>query len=239
MKAPRQNLIVMCKAPLAGTVKTRLMPFLSADQAAELAVCFARDSIEKARKFNLQPVVAYAPENGKKALEKFLLPHNFLWTAQRGANLGEKMHNALVFGFGQNSSPLVVTGTDSPNLPPEFIAQAFQILAENQDNVVLGETLDGGYYLIGLNKADKRIFQNVEWSSPRTLADTARNIKSLNLKLNLLPAWYDVDTPEDLFRLRWDILTDEQAANAVAPQTTAWLKQNESLFQVEERKISA
>lgn len=220
-------IIIMCKTPIAGAVKTRLTPFLSAEQAAELAVCFAQDTVAKAQVVCPNVIVAYTPDNGKYLLER-ILSENLLWSAQKGNDLGERMHNAFV--FNKNYTPLVMIGTDSPNLPPRYIEQAFAALSENRADVVLGETEDGGYYLVGVNKPDARIFADVEWSSPRTFEKTAKNIENLDLKLEILPVWYDVDLPEDLQRLREDILTSENSAHIV-PRTTKWLRNNENLFQ--------
>jgi len=219
-------IIVMCKAPAAGTVKTRLAPFLTAEQSADLAGCFAVDAMKKARNICENTIVAFA---GEKELLETILPQNLIWVRQTGADLGERMHNALRFAFEQNFSPLVVVGTDSPTLPTEFIENAIEILSGNQSDAVLGETEDGGYYLIGLNKPDSEILKNVRWSSPETFSQTAQNIKNLNLRLATLPVWYDVDTPEDLRRLKTEIKNNPRA-QALAPATALWLKRHNQIF---------
>lgn len=220
-------IIIMCKAPVAGTVKTRLTTFLSAKQASELAACFAQDAAVKVQTNCPNVIIAFAPRNGRKLLEK-ILPEGLLWTLQTGENLGERMHNAFI--SNKNYAPLVMIGTDSPTLPSAYIEKAFAVLSKQRADVVLGATEDGGYYLIGLNQPNAEIFADVEWSSPRTFAQTARNIENLGLKLETLPAWYDVDVPNDLLRLHEEILTNENAAS-VAPHTAKWLHLNEKLFQ--------
>ncbi len=224
-------LIVMCKAPTAGRVKTRLIPFLSPEQAASLAGSFAQDAVAKLYNSDSRAArfVAFAPDNGKAALKQ-ILPPQLHWVRQQGENLGERMHNALVSVFKQNIySPLVMIGTDSPNLPPQYIDQAFALLSQNSSDVILGEAADGGYYLVGVNAPNSAIFADVEWSSPRAFEQTASNIRKINLRLYVLPVWYDVDTPEDLKRLREELLRDEAAAQT-APNTIEWLRQNENLF---------
>ena len=109
-------------------------------------------------------------------------------------------------------------GTDSPTFPAQFITQAFEMLSET--DAVLGETADGGFYLIGLRKLKKEIFETIEWSSPKTFEQTARNIENLNLKLSFLPNWYDVDTPDDLKRLKKDLSKNP----SIAPKTFEFLK---------------
>ena len=219
-------IIVMCKAPVAGKVKTRLAPFLSAEKSADLAGCFAVDAAAKAARICPNVIIAYA---GEKNLLAKILPPNLIWTEQKGADLGERMHNALGFAFEENFAPLVVIGTDSPTLPLEFPANAISILSENCADVVLGKTEDGGYYLVGLREPEFGIFQNVVWSSAETFAKTARNIEQLNLHLELLPAWYDVDEPEDLKRLKVEI-EHLSGARKLAPATAAWIEENSALF---------
>lgn len=219
-------IIVMCKAPVAGAVKTRLTTFLSPEEAADLAVCFAIDTAKKAQTVCENTIIAVA---GDKNLLAENLPENLIWIEQRGADLGERMHNALVSAFQQNFSPLVVIGTDSPTLPAEFIANAIEILSKNHADAVLGESTDGGYYLIGLNEPNRQIFQNVTWSAPETFAETRRNVEQANLRFARLPVWYDVDLPEDLRRLKAEIENDSRARN-LARATAAWFEKNARLF---------
>ncbi|MDQ3180418.1 MAG: DUF2064 domain-containing protein, partial [Acidobacteriota bacterium] len=112
----------------------------------------------------------------------------------------------------------VIIGTDSPTFPTDFLKQAFENLKKT--DAVLGKTEDGGFYLIGLRHLRKEIFENVEWSSPKTFRHIVRNIKNLGLKLSLLPAWFDVDLPADLERLRKDLAENP----TIAPLTFDWLK---------------
>lgn len=219
-------MIVMCKAPAAGAVKTRLAPFLPAEQSADLAGCFAVDAVKKARNICENTIVAFA---GEKELLETILPRNLIWLRQTGADLGERMDNALRFAFEQNFSPLVVIGTDSPTLPPEYIKAAIKILQEKLTDAVIGETEDGGFYLLGLNQPNQQIFQNVRWSSPETFLQTVRNIKQLNLHLMTLPLWYDVDTPKDLRRLKTEIENNARAGE-IAPETASWLERHNQIF---------
>jgi hypothetical protein len=219
-------MIVMCKSPAAGTVKTRLAPFLSAEKAADLAACFAVDAVKKAQNICENTIVAFT---GEKEMLETILPQNLVWVRQTGADLGERMHNALRFAFEQNFSPLVVIGTDSPTLPSEYIKVAIKILQEKLTDAVIGETEDGGFYLVGLNQPNQQIFQNVRWSSPETFLQTVRNIKQLNLHFTTLPVWYDVDTPEDLRRLKTEIENNARAGE-IAPETASWLERHNQIF---------
>lgn len=211
------TIIIMAKVPTAGNVKTRLEPFLTPEQCAELAKYFLLDTVSKAESTQNQLIIAYSPSEKRDALQK-ILGRKQIFVEQKGKHLGEKMFHALNFAFSQNSDAVVMIGTDSPTFPPEFIERAFENLKKT--DAVLGETEDGGFYLIGLRALRKEIFENVEWSSPETFHQTARNIKNLGLKLSLLPTWFDVDLPADLERLRKDLTENPN----IAPRTSELLK---------------
>jgi rSAM/selenodomain-associated transferase 1 len=217
-------LIVMVKAPLVGLVKTRLMPPLSANEAARLAACFVQDVVNNAKRVASALIIAYAPASGRGALDKLLNRGDLLWLEQRGADLGERLEQASVRAFDLGFSPLVLLGADSPTLPHAFITSATQSLAAAESDVALGPTEDGGYYLVGLRRPTRGLFQNIDWSSPQAYAQTARNARQLGLRLLELPPWYDVDTFNDLLRLRAELFSDEEA-RLRAPATYRWLKE--------------
>jgi uncharacterized protein len=217
----------MAKAPVAGAVKTRLQPHLSAEAASALAECFLEDTVNKARTIENQLlIVAYSPAGGREYFAERFKDQKIILTEQRGGDLGERMFSAFEFAFAQNlEAEVVMLGTDSPTAPADFIEQAFEFLETNSD-AVLGPTEDGGFYLIGLRKpADRRIFENVRWSSPKTFAQARENIMNLNWHLRETPGWYDVDEPRDLERLRGEILHNRNARRR-APQTFEWIKKN-------------
>lgn len=210
----------MAKFPEAGRVKTRLQPFLSPKKSAEIALAFLQDAENKAKSVCENLIIAFSPPARKAELESILQHENIL-IEQTGANLGERMLNAFKFAFSNNLDSVVVIGTDSPTFPVKFIEQAFEFL-ESSD-AVLGESDDGGYYLIGLRTLRKGIFENVEWSIEKTFEQTVRNIENLDLKLSLLTKWYDVDFPEDLKRLKKELRENSE----LAPKTAKWLNENE------------
>ncbi len=210
----------MAKVPEAGKVKTRLQPFLNAEECAEFADCLLRDTIEKAASLQNQLIIAYSPSERLGFFDEFS-QHKIIFVPQKGADLGEKMFNAFNFAFEQKIDSAVMIGTDSPTFPQKFIEKAFKFL-ENSD-AVLGESEDGGYYLIALKRRRKEIFENVEWSSPETFNQTAENIRKCGLKLSFLSKWYDVDLPGDLERLKKDLRKNPK----LAPKTAKWFQENE------------
>lgn len=211
----------MIKTPSAGSVKTRLMPPLSGDEAATLAACFARDVVKNASRVASELMIAYAPSGGRAALEKYLPPCG-LWSEQRGADLGERLERVAAQAFDEGFGPLIFIGTDSPTLPVSFITEACVSLVAGESDIALGPTEDGGYYLVGLRRRASGLFQNVAWSTPQAYAQTARNAAQMGLRLLELPRWYDIDTFPDLLRLRSEIFSDEEARRR-APNTYQWL----------------
>ena len=217
----KKTIVIMTKVPQAGKVKTRLQPYLTARQSAEISVCFLQDTEVKAKTVAQNLIIAFSPIEMKNLLIDILQTKPIL-VEQKGENLGERMFHAFEFAFSCDSDAVVMIGTDSPTFPAKFIEQAFMFL-ETQSNAVLGKTEDGGFYLIGLRKSDKRIFENVEWSSPKTFEQTKQNIENLNLKLREIPVWYDVDTSEDLERLEKELAENSQ----FAPKTSEFFRQFE------------
>jgi uncharacterized protein len=225
---PRPAVIVMVKAPRAGFVKTRLVPKLSETEAAALAACFAQDVVRAAGRVAANLLIAYTPSDGREVLEA-LLPGGVLWFEQRGEDLGARLESAAAEAFDLDFAPLIFIGADSPTLPPAFIATAIGRLTAEEADVVLGPTEDGGYYLIGLHRRARGLFQDVAWSTPQAYAQTAQNATRLGLRLLQLPRWYDVDTPSDLSRLRAELSSDREARQR-APATCQWLLAHDLLF---------
>lgn len=197
-------LAVMTKAPQAGRVKTRLTPPLSPEEAAALNTCFLRDTTAAisriAQETQSQGVAVFTPL-GAEAAYADILPLDFQLVPQRGDAFGERLSAAtqdlLALGFDS----LCLIDSDSPTLPDAAFAQAIEFLAQPGDSVVLGPSDDGGYYLIGLKKLHRRLFEGIDWSTERVLEQTIDAAGASDLPVHLLPAWYDVDDRNTLSRL--------------------------------------
>lgn len=199
-------LAVMAKTPQAGAVKTRLVPPLDAEEAAELNTCFLRDvtgCIATLTSKSIHGYVAYTPA-GQESAFNGLLPAGFGLLPQRGADLGERLLHATEDFLAAGYATVCLINSDSPTLPVELLRRAIDALTSAEDRLVLGEAADGGYYLIGLKKAHRRLFADISWSSSAVFWETMERARELQLGVELLPAWYDVD---DLESLRW--LCDE------------------------------
>ncbi|HEX8336523.1 MAG TPA: DUF2064 domain-containing protein, partial [Pyrinomonadaceae bacterium] len=187
------------------------------------------DTVSLALRFGAAVFVAYAPADGRAALEGALRAAppgeagDILWLEQRGSSLGERLAGVVECAAAEGFGPLLLVGADSPTLPPAFLAAALRGLADGGADVALGPTDDGGYYAVGVREPAPGLFDSVEWSTPRAYAQTARNAARLGMRLLELPRWYDVDTPADLARLRAELSGDE-AARRRAPSTCEWLR---------------
>ncbi len=222
--------IVMMKTPRAGEVKTRLaMPMVSVNMVATLAACFAQDVVTNARRAVRETIIAYTPSNGRAELEALLSTDLQYLEQLHGADLGSRLEHVVVHADALGFSPIIIIGTDSPTLPASFTEEAVQVLSTNETDIALGGTDDGGYYLIGLRKSVSEVFQNIEWSTPRVHQQTVANAMRFGLRVHELPRWYDVDTPSDLARLRYELLTSE-AARERAPSTHRWLLAHDAVF---------
>lgn len=198
----RNCLIIFAKEPQKGKVKTRLKDYLSQEQCLNLYKAFLKDVIDLAKKIKCsEKLVAYDSKSNPEYLRKIARPFKFY--KQCGRNLGYRMHNAFKFASEDGGCRMVVMGSDSPNLPISFIEGALKKLDRN--DVVLGPSLDGGYYLIGMKKPCLGLFQGIKWSSDKVLDETIKKSRQLKKKIAILPRWYDVDESKSLNRLIHDL----------------------------------
>jgi uncharacterized protein len=224
---------IMAKASVAGTVKTRLVPPLTYEEAAELNTCCLSDVAA-----NIAAAAAWAPIQGFAAYyplgsERFfadLLPEGFRLLPPKEANIGRSLLHAArdLLATGYHSVCLV--NADSPTLPTEVLVEAVRLLREPGDRVVLGPAADGGYYLIGLKRFHRRLFEGIDWSTERVYRQTLVRAGEVGVPVASLPVWYDVDDDETLEVLVREMQLDPTAASPYrggypAPSTAAFLEQ--------------
>lgn len=194
-----QAAAIMAKAPYPGYVKTRLAPLLSPDEAAELYESFLLDSIEQlGRASGIAPFVAYTPRDAEPYFS-VIVPQGYALIAQPAGDLGTRLAHVAEALFGLGATAVVLLGSDSPTLPVEFVHRAFRRLVDA--DLVLGPSTDGGYYLIGMRRSIPGLFADIPWSTGRVAACTCARAGGLGATVSLLEPWYDIDTPEDLYRL--------------------------------------
>lgn len=190
----RPVLAIFAKTPRAGTVKTRMMPFLSPEGCAELYRCMLLDTVCRVGQLPVTTVIFYAGDSG---FFKENFPAVEIYP-QQGGELGERLEHAFGLLAELGYTKRVVMGTDSPDLPRGYLEEAFRLL--DAADTVFGPAEDGGYYLIGLKGESAGIFRDISWSTPAVLCQSLERVRLAGRSSVLLPRWYDVDSSSDLFR---------------------------------------
>jgi rSAM/selenodomain-associated transferase 1 len=198
-----KKLGIFSKTPVPGEVKTGLVPPLTPDEACGLYKAFLVDLFDRVSKLKKLGVTVFHSGSDPAAIQR-LVPDRYALVPQEGDTPGERLENAFRVLLHDAASFACVVGSDTPDLPLVYVKRAYVKLKHR--DVVLGPTLDGGCYLIGLKKLVPGLFENVAWGGATVLFDTLRNVESEELSCALLPPWYDVDTPETLSLLRTMLL---------------------------------
>lgn len=196
----------MAKAPVPGTVKTRLR--LVPEAAARLQAAFIKDAVTKAR--TLGPVTVAGTPPDRLGLVEPLLPEGVGLIPQVEGDLGEKMLAGTRTLFAESPEPLLLLGTDAPTLPLDRIREAAHALEKHDASLV--PSTDGGYVLLGLSGPHEALFAGVEWSTEAVCAQTLERAAASGLSVWRLEPWYDVDTPADLVRLAGELAVFPNAA---------------------------
>jgi rSAM/selenodomain-associated transferase 1 len=192
----------MAKAPVPGEVKTRLVPPLTAEQAADLSRALLLDQLDHLTALRSADLyLVFAPADAAAAV-KTLAPGRYQCFPQRGDDLGSRMENVLAELWRRGHRNVLLIGGDLPPVPLETLYDAFAQLSADQNRVVLGPSLDGGYYLVGMNQPVPEIFSGMTWSHDQVFNETIRRLDRLGIDCALLPEWFDVDGAADLERLR-------------------------------------
>ena len=187
-----KNLIlVFVRNPELGKVKTRLAKTIGDKDALKIYTILLQHTESVLHKVSSDKVVYYSEEIQSNDLWDNALYQKKL---QKGADLGARMQNAFETAFKDTYEKVVIVGSDLFDLNPNHIKEAFTAL-ENHE-VVLGPSLDGGYYLLGMKKMNPTVFKNKQWGTDSVLESTLKNLNQQNVKL--LEALNDIDTFEDL-----------------------------------------
>jgi rSAM/selenodomain-associated transferase 1 len=202
----------MAKAPVAGQVKTRLVPPLTHEQAAELYRALLLDQLANLKNFTTaERYIAYAPNDVEPRMRD-LGGDEFQYLPQRGDDLGARMEHLFSDLQNRGYSRIILIGSDLPTLPVQILSDAFTRLSSRDIQVVLGPSRDGGYYLVGMNQPTPEIFANMTWSHDRVLDQTTERLTRLGVGFGLTASWFDLDTIDDLRRLLDPAMAAETAA---------------------------
>jgi hypothetical protein len=212
---PYKKLGIFVKTPVPGEVKTRLTPPLEPEDACELYRAFIADLLARLSRLKKVSLTVFYTGSDTAALDGIVPPRTAL-IPQEGNSLGEKLENAFRTLLGRDGAPACVVGSDSPDLPLAYIKRAFVKLKHRE--VVLGPSLDGGYYLIGLQRPVPDIFWGISWGDSRVFRDTLGKVKSRGLSLGLIPPWYDVDGADSLSLLETMLIARKIAGGDRLPR---------------------
>ncbi|MDX2130213.1 MAG: TIGR04282 family arsenosugar biosynthesis glycosyltransferase [Chloroherpetonaceae bacterium] len=215
----RAAILIFFKEPIAGKVKTRLQPQLSAEQSAELAHLFLKETLLETKNALLTlerlgittDVLVFGDSTPNTdfhfSLLDFLYPFRTLLLQQVKGGLGERMSHAFHHAFELGYREAAIFGTDSPDLPLQTRVQSILSLRKGEAEIAIGPTEDGGYYTLAMNRFHPSLFEGITYSSHSTFEETLAKAQSLKTTLTLLPMWYDIDAFEDLLRLKINVFS--------------------------------
>ncbi len=212
-------LVLFCKAPEVGAVKTRLFPSLSKEDAARLHAACIADTLRLTDKLDVQRALACAPSIHHPFFVECARQRPLELIQQAGGDLGERMKSVLTWGFLRGFEKIVLIGCDSPTLPTAFIREAFHRLG--RASCVLGPSGDGGYYLLGAYGSVPDLFGEIPWGTSQVMTQTLRKLNAQKRSCHLLPFWYDIDRPEDLLFLKEHLAFLEREGHPVPRETQA------------------
>ncbi len=205
MNSIQEIILLFTKYPLAGKSKTRLIPSLGPQGAADLQsemTLFVTAELENySRQYSCPFQIHYA--GGTLDLMQEWLGTDHSYKAQCRGGLGNRMAHAISTNLGSSRS-IILVGSDCPDIDETILKNGFSALDDN--NIVLGPAFDGGYYLIGVQgdlaeESLNFLFSNIDWGGTNVLSQTLSRIKKLQLSCHLLKKLHDIDTPEDLRHL--------------------------------------
>lgn len=189
------TVVVFAKEPVPGTVKTRFCPPCDAAQATELYRAFVRDTIALvARAEPSAMLMAYdaGASGGDPAWLREAAGDGWVFVDQGAGDLGDRL--VRITGRFVGAGPVAIIGSDSPTLPGASLREAFRAL-ESVD-AVLGPTLDGGYYLVGLRRPMPELFRGIPWSTERVWRESLGRLAQTGAEWHELPRWYDLDSAD-------------------------------------------
>jgi uncharacterized protein len=217
---PTCGIAVMAKASIAGHTKTRLVPPLTFEEAAQCNTAFLRDIADNilaaSAQASIAGYVAYGPARARRFFQEHL-PEEIGLIEAWYPNFGDCLFCAIAQLVERGHRAAVVLNSDSPTLPTSLLVETAHVLARPGDRAVFGPALDGGYYLLGLKAKHHRLFQNIAWSTDRVAQQTLERAAELDLPVHMLPTWYDVDDLAALKMLRAELFEGQSFAPDLCP----------------------
>jgi uncharacterized protein len=212
-------LIMFAKYPEKGKVKTRLCQSWDEELVVRLYRAFIEDLLARLSGGDYGFRIAYHPRNRAKDFRREF-GEAFSYLPQTGVDLGEKMHNAFKKSFSEGFQAVVVIGSDSPDLPSRIVNEAFAALEKG--GAVIGPSCDGGYYLIGFSGESftPAAFAGIKWGMESVGKTTMDILENAGISVHVLPAWRDIDRPEDVAAL----INDHERTGFTSSKTMVCLR---------------
>jgi rSAM/selenodomain-associated transferase 1 len=211
-------LVIMAKAPKPGAVKTRLAPSFSPVAVTAFYCCLLEDTLSLARSLSDVEVAIMCPASDVNELKE-LAGNEASVVAQEGEGLAAGLTSVFAHFSKDHQRRTIAFNSDSPHLPRAVLEDAFETLATN--DVVVGPTYDGGYYLVGAKASHPTLFATDGMGTNSALETLLSRTRGLELSVGFAAPFYDVDVADDLTRLAAEL----RAAPARAPRTAGWLKE--------------
>ena len=196
MRVESIPLYLFAKAPVAGKVKTRMQPRLSAEACARLAETMLRHSVQTAvEAWPGEVILATTPTSSHPVFDALCLDCGITAVEQRGADLGQRMGNLLRQGIA-GAGGAAVMGCDVPHVTGDTLRTCHAEMGRGRN--VVGPAADGGFYLLGLVSLDPSLFSGIEWGGDGVMADLEKNARRLGQDFVTLDSLRDIDKWEDL-----------------------------------------
>jgi rSAM/selenodomain-associated transferase 1 len=211
-------LVIMAKAPRPGRVKTRLTPSLSPEAVTAFYCCLLDDTLALARSLDDVEVAIMCPDSDVDDLAQ-LAGNVVSVVAQQGEGLAAGLTSVFAHFAEGHQRRTIAFNSDSPHLPRAVLEGAFETLTAN--DVVVGPTYDGGYYLVGATASHPTLFAHDGMGTSTALEKLLSRARALELSVGFADPFYDIDVADDLNRLAAEL----RLAPARAPRTAAWLKE--------------
>jgi rSAM/selenodomain-associated transferase 1 len=206
----------MAKAPRPGAVKTRLAPSLSVTAVSDFYCCLLDDTLALARSIGNLAIAIMCPDADVNELRQ-LAGKEVSVVAQKGEGLAAGLTSVFAHFIEDRERRVIAFNSDSPHLPRSVLDHAFEILAAQ--DVVVGPTHDGGYYLVGTKTVHPTLFARDGMGTSSALNRLLARARALELSVGLLDPFYDIDVADDVTRLAAELRLAPQRA----PRTAAWL----------------
>lgn len=189
------QILLLVKFPQEGEVKSRLSEEVGEELAAELYRAFVQDTLATLDASGLRHAISFhPPEAGDQV--KGWLGDRYEYYPQRGDGPASRVKNTFLDAFARGEEKVIVMASDAPDIPEDMLKEAVMGLGEKDS--VLGPAVDGGYNLIGFNRASflEAAFDDISWGTAMAFADTAERMKGLSIYVTA--PWPDIDTANDL-----------------------------------------